>query len=118
MRDERLDRLSDLLLNYSLKLQPGDLFEINGGVPAKPLIKSLLRRAHAIGAVPFVKLGDDEISRLFFGFIDPEHPERARHAIDAQLEWENRYWDHMVAHVDIGVDENDAELSAVDTRAR
>ena len=41
MRDERLDRLADLLLKYSLKLQPGELFEINGGVPAKPLIKAL-----------------------------------------------------------------------------
>jgi leucyl aminopeptidase (aminopeptidase T) len=60
MRDERLDRLADLLLKYSLKLQPGELFEINGGVPAKPLIKALQKRAHAIGAVPFVKLVDDE----------------------------------------------------------
>lgn len=33
MRDERLDRLADLLVNYSLKLK-GDLFEINGGLPA------------------------------------------------------------------------------------
>ncbi len=117
MRDERLDRLADLLLNYSLKLKKGDLFEINGGVPAKPLIKALQKSAHAIGAVPFVKLSDDEISRLFFGFIDPANPEAARPAIEAQLEWETKYWDHMVAHVDIGVDENDAELSAVDTTA-
>lgn len=117
MHDERLDRLADLLLNYSLKLKSGDLFEINGGVIAKPLIKSLLRRAHKIGAVPYIKLGDDELSRLFFGFIDPAHLEKSKPAIDAQLEWENKYWDHMVAHVDIGVDENDAELSAVDTRA-
>ena len=41
MRDERLDRLADLLLNYSLKLKKGELFEINGGLPAKPLIKAL-----------------------------------------------------------------------------
>ena len=34
MRDDRLDRLADLLLNSSLKLKKGDLFEINGGVPA------------------------------------------------------------------------------------
>ncbi len=117
MRDERLDRLSDLLLTYSLQLKKGDLFQINGGVAAKPLIKSLLQRAHALGAVPFVKLGDDEISRLFFGFIDPEHPEASKPVIEAQLEWETKYWDHLVAHVDIGVDENDAELSAVDPRA-
>jgi aminopeptidase len=117
MRDERLDRLADLLINYSLKLKKGELFEINGGIPAKPLIKALQKHAHAAGAVPFVKLTDDEISRLFFGFIDPAHPEAAKPVIDAQLEWDTKYWDHLVAHVDIGVDENDAELSAVDTRA-
>ena len=117
MRDERIDRLADLLLTYSLKLKKGDLFEINGSLPAKPLIMALQRKANAIGAVPFVKLTDDEISRLFFGFIDPQNPEASRPAIEAQLEWETKYWDHMVAHVDIGVDENDAELSAVDTRA-
>ena len=117
MHDERLDRLANLLLCGSLGLQKDELFEINGSVAAKPLIKALLKRAHAIGAVPFVKLGDDEISRLFYGFIDPAHPEKARPAIEAQLEWETKYWDHLVAHVDIGVDENDAELSAVDARA-
>jgi len=117
MRDERIDRLAELLITYSLKLKKGDLFEINGSLPAKPLIKALQQKAHAIGAVPFVKLTDDEISRLFFGFIDSEHLEAAKPAIDAQLEWETKYWDHLTAHVDIGVDENDAELSAVDTRA-
>jgi aminopeptidase len=117
MRDERLDRLADLLLTYSLKLKKGDLFEINGGIPAKPLIKSLIKRAHTVGAVPFVKLTDDEINRLFLGFIDPKDPDASRPAIDAQLDWETRYWDHIVAQVNIGVDENDAELSAVDTTA-
>ncbi len=117
MRDERLDRLADLLLTYSLGLKTGEMFEINGGLPAKPLIMALQRKAHTIGAIPFVKLTDDEISRQFFGFIDPEHPEKAKPAIDAQLEWEMKYWDHLTAHVDIGVDENDAELSAVDSRA-
>ena len=117
MRDERLDRLADLLLNYSLTLKKGDMFEVNGGYAAKPLMKALLRRAHVVGAIPYFKVTDDELSRLFFGFIDPEHPETAKPAIDAQLEWETKYWDHMVGHVDIGVDENDAELSAVDSRA-
>ena len=117
MKDERLNKLAKLLINDSLELKKGDLFQINGGLPAKPLMKALMTEAHTIGAVPFLKLDDDELARLFFGFFDPNRPEEAKKAIDAQLEWENKYWDHMTAHVDIGVDENDAELSAVDARA-
>ncbi|MEG1525712.1 MAG: aminopeptidase [Clostridia bacterium] len=118
MKDERLKKLSELLIHDSLGLQKGELFEINGALPAKPLIKELMRAAHRIGAVPFLHLSDDELSRIFFEFIDPDHPDEAMPAILNQLDWETRYWDHLVAHVDIGVDENDAELSAVDARAR
>ena len=118
MRDPRLDELAHIIVNHSLRLQPGELFEINAALPAKPLIKALMREAHAIGAVPYVKLEDDELVRLSFGFIDPDRPERALDAIRRELRWENAYWDELAAHVDIGVDENDAELSAVDARAR
>ena len=117
MQDTRLDRLADLLVNYSLNLKKGDLFEVNGAEPAKPLMKAVIKAANRIGAIPFVKLSDDELTRLSFGYIDPEKPEEALDVIHKQLEWENKYWDHMVAHVDIGVDENDAELSGLDTRA-
>ncbi len=117
MKDERLQRLAKLLLNYSIAIQKGEQFEINGAIPAKPLIKALMKEAHAIGAVPYVKLDDDELTRLSYGYIDPEKPEEARAIIEKQLAWEMAYWDHLVAHVDIGVDENDAELSAVNEQS-
>jgi aminopeptidase len=118
MKDPRLAQLAHLLLNYSLELKKGELFEINGSVPAKPLIKELMLAAEELGAVPFVKLTDDELERLSFGFIQPHEPAFAKEVIRRQLIWENAYWDQMAAHVDIGVDENDAELSAVDPEAR
>ena len=117
MKDERLQKLAKLLLNYSLSIQKGELFEINGGIPAKPLIKELMKEAHAIGAVPYVKLGDDELTRLSFGYIQPDAPAEARAIIEKQMAWETVYWDHLVAHVDIGVDENDAELSAANEQS-
>ncbi|MDO4572609.1 MAG: aminopeptidase [Clostridia bacterium] len=117
MRDERLNRLARLLINYSIALKEGELFEINAAAPAKPLIKELIREGQAAGAVPFVKLTDDELARLCFGYIDPAAPEKARAVIEQQIAWETVYWDKLAAHVDIGVDENDAELSAADERA-
>jgi len=117
MKDERLQKLASLLLNYSLGLQKGELFEINSGILAKPLIKALICESHRIGAIPFLKLSDDELSRLAFGYIHPDEQEEARVVIEKQMEWETVYWDHLAAHVDIGVDENDAELSAVNEQS-
>lgn len=117
MLDTRLDQLAELLLTHSLRLTSGELFEINAGAAAKPLIKALMKRAHRLGAVPYVRLEDDELQRLFFGFIDANHPENTQAVFEKQIEWEKARWAHLAAHVDIGVDENDAELSAADPRA-
>ena len=116
MRDERLFRFADMLLNYSLGLKEGDLFQINSGIGAKPLIKALMIESKKIGAIPFLHLEDDELARLSFEWIDPEKPEQAEAVLAKNLEWELGYWKHFAAHVDIGVDENDMELAAVDPR--
>lgn len=115
--DARFDRLAALLLDHSIRIRKGELFEINAGIAAKPLIKALLRGAAARGAYPVVALEDDELTRLTLACIDPAHPETALPAIRSQAEWELKKWEHVAAHIDIGVDENDAELSAVDQRA-
>jgi aminopeptidase len=117
MQDLRLHKLAGLLLTHSIGVRPGEQFEINAGIAAKPLIKAIMKRAQELGAVPHVRLEDDELRRLFYGFIDPDHPEAAKAAIEKQVEWEKARWAHLAAHVDIGVDENDAELSAADPRA-
>ncbi|MEL7609846.1 MAG: aminopeptidase [Bacillota bacterium] len=116
MRDERLFDLARMLLTYSLELKRGELFQINSGIGAKPLIKALMIEANKVGAVPLLKLEDDELSRLSFEFIDPEHPEFAKEVLAKYVQWEMAYWEHVAAHVDIGVDENDMELAGVDPR--
>lgn len=117
MKDSRLETLAKLLVGHSLGLQSGELFEINGGVAAKPLIKEIMRAANADGAIPYVRLEDAELQRLSYAYIDPEAPESALGAIEKERAWSKARWEHLAAHVDIGVDENDAELSAVDERA-
>ncbi len=117
MHDPRLDELANLLVNHSLRLTAGEQFEINGGIAAKPLIKAIMAAAKTRGAIPYVRLEDDELSRMAFGYIDPINPEQAERALRNQLEWGLARWKHLAAHVDIGVDENDAELSQIDPRA-
>jgi aminopeptidase len=43
MTDPRAARLADLLINYSLELQPGQLVRIDGGTVAAPLMTELYR---------------------------------------------------------------------------
>lgn len=117
MDDARMAALAALLLDHSIRIRPGELFEINGGLAAKPLIKALLRGAATRGAYPVVALEDDELTRLTLSCIDPAHPERMRPALEKQAAWELSKWEHVAAHIDIGVDENDAELAGVDGRA-
>jgi aminopeptidase len=116
MRDERLNRLANMLLTYSLKLNKGDLFQINAAIPAKPLIKALMTEGIKIGAVPLIKLSDEELSRISYDFIDINKPEEAESVFKKQIEWEKAYWEHVAAHVDIGVSENDMEMSPVDPK--
>lgn len=114
MRDERLDKLADKLLTESLELKKGEIFKIISGTPANPLNKALLRSAKKMGLYPVIQLDDDELDRLFYDCIQPEE---SREMIEKQVEWELKAWEHIAAHVDIGIDENDAELSPVDPKA-
>ena len=63
MKDERIVKLAHNLLHYSCKLQKGQTIIIEASVEAKDLIKELVRQTYQIGAYPFVRLSDSEISR-------------------------------------------------------
>lgn len=117
MRDPRLTELAKLLLTHSLRIQPGEIFGIRSGVAAKPLMKELMLEAHKLGAVPYLQLQDEELMRLFYGFIDPDQPEAAQAILAQEVAWEREKWAHWAGIVAIGVEENDAELSAADPRA-
>jgi aminopeptidase len=56
MSDPRTAKLADLLVNYSLELQPGQLVRIDGGTVAAPLATEIYRHALQAGAHPRTKL--------------------------------------------------------------
>jgi aminopeptidase len=63
MRDPRLDKLADILVNYSTRVQPGEnvLIYAIGEVPE--LVKSVVRHVYDAGANPYVQLIDPRIQR-------------------------------------------------------
>src|SRR6185312_9001988 len=52
MTDPRVAKLADLLVNYSLELQPGQIVRLDGGTVAAPFVQELYRSALRVGANP------------------------------------------------------------------
>ena len=64
MRDPRVDRLADLIVNYSLKLTEGQVVRIDGFDVAAPLALALYRSALAAGAHPYTNLSLDGLTEM------------------------------------------------------
>src|SRR3954463_8425636 len=79
MRDPRLEKLSDVLVNYSVGVKPDQLVRISGPPAAMPLIVEVYRKALAAGGHPFVRMSPDETAEIFL-----------KNATDAQLRFLNR----------------------------
>ena len=62
--DERIKKLSDVLVHYSCNIQKGDKVLITyEGDFCKPLIKQLIRDVYACGGLPYYEIRDSSISR-------------------------------------------------------
>ena len=64
MRDPRIERLADLVVNYSLELGERQVVRIDGFDVAAPLAVALYRSALAAGAHPYTNLTLDGLSEL------------------------------------------------------
>ncbi|NIS79050.1 MAG: aminopeptidase [Anaerolineales bacterium] len=75
MADTRIERLADVLVNYSTAVKPGDKVAILGSTLTAPLIKAVYAHALKAGGHPFALTSLPGIRELRF-----------RHASDEQLE--------------------------------
>ena len=64
MRDLRIAKLADVLVNYSVGVKPGQLVRINGSTVASPLVIELYRSVIKAGGNPLVRLSIDELSEI------------------------------------------------------
>ena len=64
MSDPRVARLAELLVNYSLALEPGQLVRIDGNTVAAPLITELYRHALRAGALPRTRVEVEELEGI------------------------------------------------------
>ncbi|MCD6568208.1 MAG: aminopeptidase [Dehalococcoidia bacterium] len=75
MTDLRIEKLADLLVNYSTAVRPGDRVLINGSALAEPLLRAVYTRVLAAGGLPLMQISLNGMDELFF-----------RHASDEQLQ--------------------------------
>ncbi len=106
MKDPRVEKLADVLVEYSLELKKGDLFRINAGTEAESLIKEVYRKALEVGAHPYLRLGLPGLSEIYY-----------KHASDEELEYVSELAmfevEKMSASLSIWSDMNTRELSNI-----
>src|SRR5580692_7064963 len=106
MHDPRCDRLADLLVNFSTRLQPGEKVLIDAfDVPAEMTV-ALVRAARGAGALPFVQIHQGRVSR-----------EIAMSAMPEQLDFSSKHelarMKAMAAYIAVRGSENISESSDV-----
>ena len=107
MRDLRIEKLANNLLNHSINLQKGEkiLIEIIG-MEAIPLGKELIRQAEKIGATPFFNIIDYEIMReMLINGTAEQMQMYAKHDLQRMKD--------MDAYVGVRASTNTAELNGI-----
>ncbi len=109
MNDTRIDRLADVLVNYSVQVKSDDLVRISASNISLPLVRALYREVLRAGGHPFLRLRDDQCADLFYAL-----------ARDRQLKYVSPLLKAEVQAIDcsIGVwaDENTKAMTRVDPK--
>jgi aminopeptidase len=107
VRDDRAERVADVLVDYSMKVKEEELVTIRGPYVAEPLLLALYQRCLERGAHPMLRATLPQAAPVFY-----------RYAKENQLEyiWETDRW--LIENVDVSfmviADTNTRQLSRVD----
>lgn len=64
MRDARIEKLAEVLVNYSTEVKPGDLVMIEGSHVGRPLVAAVYRQVIKAGAFAHVSMRPDECAEI------------------------------------------------------
>lgn len=106
-RDPRIEKLADILVNYSTRVQKGDHVLIRSAPLARPLVEEVYRLAVRNGAFPLVRLSFDSLAEIYY-----------QEASDQQLDYLNPISKFEVENaqviISIHAPENSRTLTASD----
>ncbi len=72
MQDPRIGKLADLIVSYSINVQPGEKVVIRSLTPAEPLLNEISARIIRAGGYPFLALKFPETAEQLFEFASDE----------------------------------------------
>jgi aminopeptidase len=105
--DHRVSKLADILVDYSVAVEEGDLVRISGNYIAEPLMLALYERCLKRGAYPALRALLPQAQPLFYRFA-------TEHQLD--YVWDSYRWESEHLDVDIAIisDINTRQLSHAD----
>jgi aminopeptidase len=107
MRDKRLKKLAQVLVDYSIEAGEGEQVVVSGGAAAEPLIKEVYARLLDMGAIPIPQVALPGIQELFFEYAKEHHYERTPPIVRSLYEGAD-------AFISIMAPQNTRALAAVD----
>jgi aminopeptidase len=109
MRDTRLAKLAEVLVDYSTGVKKGNLVRISGPTIAEPLIVEIYRRVIVAGGYPMVRMSSEELDEIRF-----------KTASEEQLQYVPRLAMQEVEAIDVSIgiwaEENTRALSGCDAK--
>ncbi len=72
MSDPRTEKLAELLVNYSVEVQPGETVLLNGSLAAMPLVVETYRQIIRAGGHPLIQLQDDTFTEILLNEANDE----------------------------------------------
>lgn len=109
MRDQRLDKLAKVLVQYSTGVKPGQLVRIQGEPIGMPLLEAIYEQVLLAGAHPFFRISPESSSEFFL-----------KHASEDQLKYLNPLALDEIKKIDVTIglwaETNTKGLSRVDPK--
>lgn len=109
MRDQRLEKLASVIVEYSTGVKKGDLVRITGDPVAQPLLEAIYEAVLRAGGHPSLKMAPESMQDIFFEV-----------ATDEQLEYVSPLMLHEIENIDVSIglwaDVNTKSLSRVDPK--
>lgn len=109
MTDIRLQRLADVLVNYSTEVQPGEWVGILGDVSALPALREVFSAVLRAGGNPVVMMSDEVMQRTFL-----------REANETQMAWldpsQTLYYERADVYIRIDATNNTRSMTNISAK--
>src|SRR5215204_6226584 len=106
MSDIRLERLADILVNYSTQVQPGDWVGILGDVSALPALRVVYRKVVEAEGNPTLLMSDEAMQRTLLR-------EGSADQINSLDPMQTLYYDKADVYIRVGATTNTRAMTTI-----